>query len=176
MGKSRCSVCNHPERLEIEEALIKGLSIRKAADKYNLSAGAVGRHRKNCLTREVAETFLFDDLPEAATFDKSPTKFLTGEDVLTQLHGLMNDARDIFNEERKDKESSNMLALKALESINKFTQTYVSFMDLAQKSQEDTELKEWRIIAAYMWEFVEEKGLRSDFETGLINRGISFDR
>ena len=45
-----CSVCRHPERDEIDRAIVEGrLTTRGIADRYGLSKSAVQRHRSKCV-------------------------------------------------------------------------------------------------------------------------------
>ena len=41
---SRCTVCNHPFRVNIDQDLLEGVPYRKLAAQYNLSASAICRH------------------------------------------------------------------------------------------------------------------------------------
>ncbi len=48
MAGPRCTVCDHAQRKEIDQAYVSG-SLRGIAAQFNLSATAVGRHKKQCL-------------------------------------------------------------------------------------------------------------------------------
>ena len=43
----QCTICNHPQRIEIDKALIGGVSYRAIASQYGVSREAVGRHKRN---------------------------------------------------------------------------------------------------------------------------------
>lgn len=43
----QCTICNHPQRLEIDTALVAGVSYRAIASQYGVSREAVGRHKRN---------------------------------------------------------------------------------------------------------------------------------
>jgi hypothetical protein len=43
----RCSVCNHPARPEIDQAIMAGLPYRTLAAQFDLSASALCRHTKH---------------------------------------------------------------------------------------------------------------------------------
>lgn len=45
-----CSICNNPQRKEIDRAIAEGGTERTIAGLYNLSKSAVQRHRSNCLS------------------------------------------------------------------------------------------------------------------------------
>lgn len=52
----QCTICNHPQRGEIEADLLQGESERTIANRYGVSKAAVGRHRRNGhLPKEVVE-------------------------------------------------------------------------------------------------------------------------
>ena len=64
----RCTVCDHPERHSIDEALVSGAPYRSVAKRFELSESAVYRHKTEHLpahllkAREVEETARVDDL------------------------------------------------------------------------------------------------------------------
>ena len=40
-----CSVCNHPDRGQVEAELLQGISLRTVGGRHGLSASALQRHR-----------------------------------------------------------------------------------------------------------------------------------
>ncbi len=49
-----CSICNHPERSEIDKALVtRSTSYRNVSERYGVSVGALSRHKANHLPRLV---------------------------------------------------------------------------------------------------------------------------
>jgi transposase-like protein len=66
----RCTVCDHPGRHGIDEALVSGAPYRSVAKRFGLSESAVYRHKTEHLpahmlkAREVEETARADDLLE----------------------------------------------------------------------------------------------------------------
>jgi transposase-like protein len=64
----RCTVCDHPERHGIDEALVTGASYRSVAKRFGLSESAVYRHKTEHLpahllkAREAQEVARADDL------------------------------------------------------------------------------------------------------------------
>jgi len=66
----RCTVCDHPGRHGINEALVSGAPYRSVAKRFGLSESAVYRHKTEHLpahmlkAREVEETARADDLLE----------------------------------------------------------------------------------------------------------------
>ena len=43
----QCTICNHPQRVEIDKALVAGVSYRAIASQYGVSREAAGRHKRN---------------------------------------------------------------------------------------------------------------------------------
>lgn len=51
----RCRVCGHPQRAEIERALVNGETYEKIAEKYGLSIAGVQRHFKSHVPRLILD-------------------------------------------------------------------------------------------------------------------------
>jgi len=66
----RCTVCDHPQRHSIDEALVSGAPYRSVAKRFGLSKSAVYRHKTDHLpahllkAKEVEEAARADDLLE----------------------------------------------------------------------------------------------------------------
>ena len=43
----QCTICNHPQRVEIDKALVAGVAYRRIAAEYGVSDGSLRRHKKN---------------------------------------------------------------------------------------------------------------------------------
>ena len=43
----QCTICNHPQRGEIDKALVAGVAYRRIAAEYGVSDGSLRRHKKN---------------------------------------------------------------------------------------------------------------------------------
>src|SRR5262249_847222 len=46
-----CSLCNHPEREEINAALLAKASVRHVSRRFGVSKSAVDRHKRGCLPK-----------------------------------------------------------------------------------------------------------------------------
>jgi hypothetical protein len=46
----KCSVCNHPEKMAIDQALLKGATFAALSKEYNLSTSALDRHKSHLQT------------------------------------------------------------------------------------------------------------------------------
>jgi transposase-like protein len=66
----RCTVCDHPQKHAVDEALVSGAPYRSVAKRFGLSESSVYRHKTEHLpthllkAREVAEVAQADDLLE----------------------------------------------------------------------------------------------------------------
>ncbi len=83
----RCSVCNHPERMEIDEGLRAAVPYRTLAGQYNLSPSALCRHARHQALALEAQRRREDQAHLAATLDR--LELLNG-----RLDRLFNSASD----------------------------------------------------------------------------------
>ena len=54
----QCTVCNHPERAEIEKELLLTFAYRKVAKAYGLSKSSLYRHAQKHMDVDVKEKFI----------------------------------------------------------------------------------------------------------------------
>jgi hypothetical protein len=78
-----CTICTHPQRPEIDRALVEGATYRTIADRYGLSETALKRHKADHLPAHVAKA---RDAAEVADAD----------DLLQQIRALRNKAISIL--------------------------------------------------------------------------------
>ncbi len=83
----RCTVCDHPDREEIDRQLVCGTPYRIIADRFSLSFGAVARHKDNHIPATLAQAHDADEVAQ-------------GDDLLAQVKGLQAEAQDILTEAR----------------------------------------------------------------------------
>jgi hypothetical protein len=98
----RCTVCDHPERHSINEALITGAPYRSVAKCFGLSESAVYRHKTEHLPVHLLKA---REVEEAARAD----------DLLDQVRNLQTHALDIL--ERAEKAGDLRTALAAPSAI-----------------------------------------------------------
>ena len=84
----RCTVCDHPERLSIDEALVSGAPYRSVAKRFGLSESAVYRHKTDHLPAHLLKA---KEVEEAARAD----------DLLEQVKRLQSHALDILERAKK---------------------------------------------------------------------------
>jgi hypothetical protein len=95
----RCTVCDHPERHGIDEALVSGAPYRSVAKRFELSASAMYRHKTEHLPAHLLKA---REVEEAANAD----------DLLDQVRNLQTHALDIL--ERAEKAGDLRTALAAI--------------------------------------------------------------
>ena len=52
---TQCTICRHPKREEIEDALLRRVPMRRIARRYGVSKSAVGRHILSHVAEELLE-------------------------------------------------------------------------------------------------------------------------
>jgi hypothetical protein len=95
----RCTVCDHPERHSIDEALVTGAPYRSVAKRFERSESAVYRHKTEHLPAHLLKA---KEVEEAARAD----------DLLDQVRNLQAHALDIL--ERAEKAGDLRTGLAAI--------------------------------------------------------------
>ena len=95
----RCTVCDHPERHSIDEALVTGAPYRSVAKRFERSESAVYRHKTEHLPAHLLKA---KEVEEAARAD----------DLVDQVRNLQAHALDIL--ERAEKAGDLRTALAAI--------------------------------------------------------------
>ena len=83
----RCTVCDHPQREEIDMQLVCGESYRKIADQFSLSFGSIARHKES-------------HIPDALVKAQDAGEAAQGDTLLAQVKALQSEAQDILGEAR----------------------------------------------------------------------------
>jgi hypothetical protein len=95
----RCTVCDHPGRHGIDEALVSGAPYRSVAKRFGLSESAVYRHKT-------------EHLPAHLLKAKEVEEVVQADDLLDQVRNLQAHALDIL--ERAQKAGDLRTALAAI--------------------------------------------------------------
>jgi transposase-like protein len=95
----RCTVCDHPQRHGIDEALVTGAPYRSVAKRFGLSDSAVYRHKA-------------EHLPAHLLKAKEVEEVARADDLLEQVRNLQTHALDIL--ERAEKAGDLRTALAAI--------------------------------------------------------------
>ena len=120
MAKSvgrKCSVCNHPDRNEIDKALVtRSTSYRNISERFGVSVGALSRHKANHLPR----------LVQAAEAAEEAQAVTSGAALIDELDRLLERALAIL----EAAEGSGQLRV-ALQAIREARETIKACADLA---------------------------------------------
>jgi hypothetical protein len=95
----RCTVCDHPHRHDIAEALVNGAPYRSVAKRFELSESAVYRHKTEHLPTHLLKAREVEEVAHA-------------DDLLEQVRNLQAHALDIL--ERAEKVGDLRTALSAI--------------------------------------------------------------
>jgi len=100
-----CSVCGHPERAEIDAALIHGESFRNVSKRWHVSPAAAFRHRGEHLAEQVtkaAQMAEAEDVRQAL-------------DIVQQLKAINGASLQVLQSARQS--GDGLLALRAVDRI-----------------------------------------------------------
>ena len=97
----KCTVCAHPQRYQIELAIVSGVAFRAIGKKYEVSADAVWRHARNHVPPErrselVAGPLKPAELAQRAAAVELAARGLTPLDIATALRLTEAAVRDLF--------------------------------------------------------------------------------
>ena len=107
-----CSICNHPDRNEIDKALVtRSTSYRNVSERYGVSVGALSRHKANHLPR----------LVEAAKASEAAQAVTSGAALIDELDSLLNRALAIL--EAAEETGQLKVALQAIREARECIKT-----------------------------------------------------
>lgn len=134
MAKSagrKCSVCNHPDRSEIDKALVtRSMSYRNIAERFGVSVGALSRHKANHLPR----------LVEAARASEVAQAVTSGVALMDELDSLLNRALAIL--EAAEETGQLKVALQAIREARECIKTCADLAVTAELEERVEELEE----------------------------------
>ena len=121
---ARCSICNHPNRREIDKALVtRSASMRDIAGRFGVSRSALSRHKKNHLPR----------LVKAAEAAAEVQAVASGADLIDELDRLLKRAMAIL--EKAEKTGDLRVALQAIREARETLKTQAD-LSLTQELEE----------------------------------------
>lgn len=124
---ARCSICNHPNRREIDKALVtRSASMRDIAGRFGVSRSALSRHKKNHLPR----------LVKAAEAAAEVQAVASGADLIDELDRLLKRAMAIL--EKAEKTGDLRVALQAIREARETLKTQAD-LTLTQELEERLE-------------------------------------
>lgn len=126
-----CSVCNHPDRGEIDKALVtRSASMRDIAGQYGVSRSALSRHKSNHLPR----------LVEAAKASEAAQAVTSGAALIDELDRLLNRALAIL--EAAEGSGQLKVALQAIREARECIKTCADLAVTAELEERVEELEE----------------------------------
>ena len=115
-----CTVCTHPQRSEIEAALLDSASLRDIARQWRVSKDALARHKSNCLPAHLSQA-------------KQAEVVCQADDLLGRLMALVRETQAILQEARTERD--NELALKAITRAEKQIELQARLLGELQEGQ-----------------------------------------
>ncbi len=94
-----CTICEHPNRDEIDHLIVNGNTFRNIAEQFSLSLGAIHRHKS-------------DHLSQTLTKAKEAEEVAHADNLLEQVRGLQERALEILS--KAEEEGDLRTALTAI--------------------------------------------------------------
>lgn len=102
-----CAICSHPERAQIDAALVAGEAFRNIAKRWGMSAAAAFRHRVEHIVEQVAKA-------AKATEAEDVRRAL---DIVQQLRAINGASLNVLQDARQS--GKGELALKAVDRVQR---------------------------------------------------------
>lgn len=99
-----CTICRHPDRALIDDALLAGTPYRAVAGRYHVSKSALERHKAEHLPRHLSQA-------------RGAAEVVQADSLLGRLQELNSETRAILSEAKDG--GNNELALKAIARVEK---------------------------------------------------------
>ena len=127
----QCTICNHPQRVEIDTALVAGETYRNIAKQFGVTYSSVGRHKRDGhIAEHIAKAAQKKEIKEATTLkkiveDQEEKTVAEAETLLQQVTALKTRAIAILDNAEKEGTREACLALsevrRTLEFLAKIT-------------------------------------------------------
>jgi predicted DNA-binding protein YlxM (UPF0122 family) len=88
-----CSICTHPQRAEIDQAILTGTPLRNIAERYSVSTTALHRHKKNGHIEQ--QLVKAEEAKEIATADQLLADLVSAKERLESLGQSAETAGDL---------------------------------------------------------------------------------
>ncbi len=95
-----CTICHHPERVAIDQALIDGIALRAIAGQHAIAKSSLARHAAS-------------HLPEALARSRRAAEEVVSDDLVDRLMLMHAQAEDVLHEAREAKDGPLQLAALA---------------------------------------------------------------
>ena len=137
-----CTICNHPNRLEIDRKIVEGLNLAKIAKNFDVPYHSIYQHSQKHIHRQLAKVL-------------ENKQLAVGEELLETINKIITRAERIFK--RNYVAKKDLLALKALDSqrntiqllSNIASQLHAAKMAELQLAKDNGEDKQAQLQAEY---------------------------
>src|SRR5512135_2510393 len=103
----RCSICEHPDRQRIEEALVAGQSLRDIAGRFGVYTSSLGRHK-------------LAHLPELLSKSEEAKEELRGGAIFREIRELKKKAEHLTK--MAEEEGDLRAALKGIRELTRLVE------------------------------------------------------
>ena len=146
-GRGKCKACNHPKQDQINEQLVRGVSLRRLEKRFGISHQALADHKRNHLS------------PALVSLTKEARLEGSARSILDNLEELRTETERILEATRRSGNVQQALSairscVQVLELIAKITG------ELDERPQVTVNLQqtqEWIKVQAVVLKFVDEK-------------------
>jgi len=138
-----CSICIHPDRAEIDKALISGETLRDIAGRCPVSRSALHRHKRDHLPAHLVKAAEEEDLAQAI-------------DVVRQLKAINAACLEILQKSRADGKHS--VSLRAVDRIHKQIELQARLLGELQENGPQVNVlvaAEWTTIRVQIFQALE---------------------
>jgi hypothetical protein len=112
-----CTACSHPERGDIDAALVAGETLRDIARRFRVGKDVVARHKEAHLPGLLVKAREVEEIADADT-------------LLSRLRDLNRETSAILKEARTKGSKDNDLALKAIARVEKQIELEARLLDI----------------------------------------------
>ena len=95
----RCTICDHPDRVQIETRLLENAPLRNIAERFGISTTALHRHKESHITARLASAHAAQEATDAGT-------------IMDRLRALNAEVRELLTQAKAAKDIE--LVLKVL--------------------------------------------------------------
>jgi hypothetical protein len=118
----RCTICHHPDRAEIEKALVQSEPFRDVAERFGTSASALHRHKNSHLPAHLAKAYEAGQVVQATEVAQEAEAHKARDlgsaiDVAVQLRAINAACLEILQKSRADGKHS--ISLGAVDRIHR---------------------------------------------------------
>lgn len=138
-----CSICIHPDRAEIDKALVSGETLRDIAGRCPVSRSALHRHKRDHLPAHLVKAAEEEDLAQAI-------------DVVRQLKAINAACLEILQKSRADGKHS--VSLRAVDRIHKQIELQARLLGELQENGPQVNVlvaAEWTAIRVQIFQALE---------------------